>query len=102
MNLNAEPAELKKFADVAHRWWDLDGEFKPLHDINPLRMEWMARHTALRGARILDIGCGGGILSESMAAEGAQVTGIDLADKALKVAGLQALQTGVAVDYRLV
>ena len=102
MNLNAEPAELKKFADVAHRWWDLDGEFKPLHDMNPLRMAWMAHHVPLQGARILDIGCGGGILSESMAAEGAQVTGIDLADKALKVAGLHALQTGVAVDYRLV
>lgn len=100
--MNVEAAELKKFADVAHQWWDLDGAFKPLHEINPLRMQWIAHHVLLRGARVLDIGCGGGILSESMAAEGAEITGIDLADKALKVANLHALQTGVMVDYRLV
>ena len=100
--MNAEASELKKFADAAHRWWDLDGEFKPLHDINPLRLGWIASHVTLRGARVLDIGCGGGILSESMSAEGAEVTGIDLGDKALKVARLHALEAGIKVDYRLV
>ncbi|WP_231480597.1 bifunctional 2-polyprenyl-6-hydroxyphenol methylase/3-demethylubiquinol 3-O-methyltransferase UbiG [Thiomonas sp. FB-Cd] len=93
---------MKKFADAAHRWWDLDGEFKPLHDINPIRLDWIAGHASLRGARVLDIGCGGGILSESMSAQGAEVTGIDLGDKALKVARLHALEAGIKVDYRLV
>lgn len=100
--MNAEASELKKFADAAHRWWDLDGEFKPLHDINPIRLDWIAGHATLRGGRVLDIGCGGGILSESMSAQGAQVTGIDLGDKALKVARLHALEAGIKVDYRLV
>ncbi|MBW4048686.1 MAG: bifunctional 2-polyprenyl-6-hydroxyphenol methylase/3-demethylubiquinol 3-O-methyltransferase UbiG [Proteobacteria bacterium] len=100
--MNAEASELKKFADAAHRWWDLDGEFKPLHDINPLRLGWIAGHATLQGARVLDIGCGGGILSESMSAQGAEVTGIDLGDKALKVARLHALDAGIKVDYRLV
>ncbi len=100
--MNAEASELKKFADAAHRWWDLDGEFKPLHDINPIRLDWIAGHASLRGARVLDIGCGGGILSESMSAQGAEVTGIDLGDKALKVARLHALEAGIKVDYRLV
>jgi 3-demethylubiquinone-9 3-methyltransferase (EC 2.1.1.64) len=100
--MNAEAAELKKFGDAAHRWWDLSGEFKPLHDINPLRLRWIQEHAALKDMRVLDIGCGGGILSESMAAVGAQVMGIDLADKALKVAGLHALESGVLVDYRLI
>ena len=100
--MNAEASELKKFADAAHRWWDLDGEFKPLHDINPIRLDWIAGHASLRGARVLDIGCGGGILSESMSTQGAEVTGIDLGDKALKVARLHALEAGIRVDYRLV
>ncbi len=100
--MNAEASELKKFADAAHRWWDLDGEFKPLHDINPIRLSWIASHATLGGARVLDIGCGGGILSESMSAQGAEVTGIDLGDKALKVARLHALEAGIKVDYRLV
>ncbi|MDE2255182.1 MAG: bifunctional 2-polyprenyl-6-hydroxyphenol methylase/3-demethylubiquinol 3-O-methyltransferase UbiG [Betaproteobacteria bacterium] len=100
--MNAEASELKKFADAAHRWWDLDGEFKPLHDINPIRLDWIAGHATLRGARVLDIGCGGGILSESMSSQGAEVTGIDLGDKALKVARLHALEAGIKVDYRLV
>ncbi len=100
--MNAEASELKKFADAAHRWWDLDGEFKPLHDINPIRLDWIAGHASLRGARVLDIGCGGGILSESMSTQGAEVTGIDLGDKALKVARLHALEAGIKVDYRLV
>ncbi len=100
--MNAEAAELKKFGDAAHRWWDLGGEFKPLHDINPVRLNWIQRHASLAGRRVLDIGCGGGILSESMACAGALVTGIDLAEKALKVAGLHAQQSGLSVDYRLI
>lgn len=101
LSMNAEAAELKKFGDAAHRWWDLGGEFKPLHDINPLRLQWIQGHATLKGRRVLDIGCGGGILSESMAVTGAQVMGIDLADKALKVAGLHALESGLSVEYRL-
>ena len=100
--MNAEAAELKKFGDAAHRWWDSSGEFKPLHDINPVRLAWMRGHASLSGQRVLDIGCGGGILCESMAMAGALVTGIDLAEKALKVAGLHALQSGLSVDYRLI
>ncbi len=100
--MNAEAAELKKFGDAAHRWWDLGGEFKPLHDINPVRLNWIQSHASLAGRRVLDIGCGGGILSESMACAGALVTGIDLAEKALKVAGLHAQQSGLSVDYRLI
>lgn len=100
--MNVEAAELKKFADIAHHWWDMDGAFKPLHEINPLRLRWIAHHASLSAASALDIGCGGGILSESLSAQGAEVTGIDLADKALKVASLHALQSGVKVDYRLI
>jgi 2-polyprenyl-6-hydroxyphenyl methylase/3-demethylubiquinone-9 3-methyltransferase len=98
--LNADPQELAKFSQLAHRWWDPDSEFKPLHEINPLRLEWIDRHCALAGKRVLDVGCGGGILSESMAARGAEVTGIDLADKALKVAQLHLLESGRMVTYR--
>ncbi|CAM3783945.1 bifunctional 2-polyprenyl-6-hydroxyphenol methylase/3-demethylubiquinol 3-O-methyltransferase UbiG [Bordetella sputigena] len=100
---NADQAELDKFSALAARWWDPDSEFKPLHAINPLRLEWI-RQTAgsLAGKRILDVGCGGGILSESMAAEGAEVTGIDLAEKSLKVARLHGLESGVKVEYRAV
>ena len=102
MQTNSDSAELNKFADAAHRWWDLDGEFKPLHDINPLRLQWIASHAALAGRQVLDIGCGGGILSESLAARGAQVTGIDLAERALKVARMHAMEAGLGVNYELI
>jgi 2-polyprenyl-6-hydroxyphenyl methylase/3-demethylubiquinone-9 3-methyltransferase len=98
---NADQAELDKFSQLAHRWWDPNSEFKPLHDINPLRLEWIDRLCGgVSGKRIVDVGCGGGILAESMAARGATVTGIDLSEKALKVARLHQLETGVQVDYR--
>ncbi len=99
---NADQAELDKFSQLAHRWWDPESEFKPLHDINPLRLEWVDRQAGIQGKRVLDIGCGGGILAESMAAAGAQVTGIDLSEKALKVARLHQLESGVQLDYRLI
>jgi len=99
---NADPLELDKFSQLAHRWWDPNSEFKPLHDINPLRLEWIDQLCGgVAGKRIVDVGCGGGILAESMAAKGAQVTGIDLAEKPLKVAKLHQLESGVQVDYRL-
>lgn len=101
-SVNADPAELQKFAALAHRWWDSGSEFKPLHDINPLRLDFIDRNAGLRGKSVLDVGCGGGILAESMAQRGAQVTGIDLGEKALKVAQLHRLESGVDVDYRLV
>ena len=98
---NADPAELAKFSDLAHRWWDLESEFRPLHQINPLRLGWIQSHASLQGKRVLDIGCGGGILADAMARAGAQVLGIDLATKALKVAQLHALEAGTqGVDYR--
>ncbi|MBU1665777.1 MAG: bifunctional 2-polyprenyl-6-hydroxyphenol methylase/3-demethylubiquinol 3-O-methyltransferase UbiG [Gammaproteobacteria bacterium] len=99
---NADQAELDKFSQLAHRWWDTNSEFKPLHDINPLRLEWIDQHSNIQGKRVLDIGCGGGILAESMAAKGALVTGIDLSEKALKVAKLHQLESGVQLDYRLI
>ncbi len=100
---NHDPAELEKFSALAHRWWDPDSEFRPLHQINPLRLNLIDRTVGgLQGKRVVDIGCGGGILAESMAAKGAQVKGIDLADKALKVAKLHALESGVAVDYEAI
>jgi 2-polyprenyl-6-hydroxyphenyl methylase/3-demethylubiquinone-9 3-methyltransferase len=100
--INVDPLELEKFSQLAHRWWDPGAEFKPLHDINPLRLDYIDGLTGLRGKRVLDVGCGGGILAESMAARGASVTGIDLADKPLKVAQLHLLESGLSVDYRLV
>jgi 2-polyprenyl-6-hydroxyphenyl methylase / 3-demethylubiquinone-9 3-methyltransferase len=99
---NVDPAELQKFASLAHRWWDINSEFKPLHEINPLRLNFIDQLVTLSGKRVLDVGCGGGILSESMSKKGAQVLGIDLGEKALKVAQLHALESGVQVDYRLV
>ena len=100
---NVDPAELAKFSALAHRWWDPEGEFRPLHEINPLRLGWIERIVGdLRDQRVIDIGCGGGILSEAMAAKGAHVTGIDLSEKALGVARLHKLESGSAVDYRLV
>lgn len=91
-SLNADAAELQKFSDLAHRWWDSEGEFKPLHQINPLRLGWIQSFTSLSGLQALDVGCGGGILTESMARCGAQALGIDLAGKALRVAQLHALE----------
>ncbi|MDI3511876.1 bifunctional 2-polyprenyl-6-hydroxyphenol methylase/3-demethylubiquinol 3-O-methyltransferase UbiG [Hydrogenophaga sp.] len=100
-NVNADPAELAKFSDLAHRWWDPESEFRPLHQINPLRLAWIDGLAPLAGKRVLDVGCGGGILSDSMARKGAQVTGIDLSVKALRVAQLHALEAGTSgVDYR--
>ena len=92
--INADPAELAKFSDLAHRWWDPDGEFRPLHQINPLRMAWIDGIAGLPGKRVLDVGCGGGVLSDGMARLGADVLGIDLASKALRVAQLHALEVG--------
>lgn len=100
--INADPMELEKFSQLAHRWWDPTSEFKPLHDINPLRLNYINEIAGLAGKTIVDVGCGGGILSESMAAHGAIVTGIDLSDKALKVAKLHLLESGHQVDYRKV
>lgn len=100
--MNVDPLELKKFEDLAHRWWDKNSEFKPLHEINPLRLDHIDRKVGLRGKTVLDVGCGGGILAESMAARGATVTGIDLGDKPLKVAKLHLLESGERVDYRLI
>jgi len=99
--LNADPAELAKFSELAHRWWDLDGEFRPLHQINPMRLDWINRLCPLKGRRVLDVGCGGGILADAMARSGAQVTGIDLAAKALRVAEMHALEAQTAnVQYQ--
>lgn len=99
--VNADPAELAKFSELAHRWWDPDSEFRPLHQINPLRLEWIHGLSALTGKRVVDVGCGGGILADSMARKGADVLGIDLATKALRVAQLHALEAGTQnVQYR--
>ena len=99
---NVDAAELNKFSELAHKWWDKNSEFKPLHEINPLLLNYINDTVSLEGKRVLDVGCGGGIVSESMAEKGAQVTGIDLGEKALKVAQLHSLERGVAVDYRLI
>lgn len=100
-NLNADPAELAKFSDLAHRWWDPESEFRPLHQINPLRLGWIEGIARITGKKVLDIGCGGGILSDAMARKGAKVTGIDLSVKALRVAELHALEAGTPnVEYR--
>ncbi len=97
---NADPVELEKFSLLAHKWWDPNSEFKPLHEINPLRLGYIDRISGLSGKSVLDVGCGGGILAESMAAAGATVTGIDLADKSLQVAKLHLLESGRQVEYR--
>ncbi|GGP24824.1 bifunctional 2-polyprenyl-6-hydroxyphenol methylase/3-demethylubiquinol 3-O-methyltransferase UbiG [Silvimonas amylolytica] len=100
--LNADAAEIAKFSALAHKWWDKTSEFKPLHDINPLRLGFIEENAGLTGKRVLDVGCGGGILAEGMAASGAQVTGIDLADKSLKIAKLHLHESGLSVEYRKV
>jgi 2-polyprenyl-6-hydroxyphenyl methylase/3-demethylubiquinone-9 3-methyltransferase len=99
---NVEAEEIDKFSALAHRWWDEHGEFRPLHLLNPHRLRWIQDHVGLGGKAVVDIGCGGGILSESMAAAGAKVTGIDLADASLQVARLHALDAQFDIDYRLV
>jgi len=100
--MNADPLELQKFSDLAHRWWDPTSEFRPLHEINPLRLEWINALAPLVGKRVLDVGCGGGILTEAIAKKGANVKGIDLSEKALKVAELHSLESEVQVSYELI
>ena len=100
--INVDPLELEKFSQLAHHWWDPTSEFKPLHDINPLRLDYIDRIAGLRGKAVLDVGCGGGILAERMAERGARVTGIDLAEKPLKVAELHLRESGQQVDYRMI
>lgn len=99
--MNADPSELEKFSALAHHWWDPEAEFRPLHQINPLRLNWIAQHTTFANKVAVDVGCGGGILAESMAKEGSTVTGIDLSEKVLKVAQLHSLESGVSVHYEL-
>jgi 2-polyprenyl-6-hydroxyphenyl methylase/3-demethylubiquinone-9 3-methyltransferase len=102
-SVNVDPAEIAKFSALAHRWWDPTSEFRPLHEINPLRLAHIERLVGgIAGKRVADVGCGGGILAEAMAAKGAEVLGIDLADKPLKVAALHKLESGANVEYRLV
>ena len=100
MSQNVDPLEIEKFSALAHHWWDPNSEFKPLHEINPLRLNYIDEIAHIAGKKVLDVGCGGGILSESMAVRGAEVTGIDMAEKSLKVAKLHLLETGNKVDYR--
>ncbi len=99
--MNADPAELQKFSDLAHRWWDPESEFRPLHEINPLRLGWINSIAPLKNKKVIDVGCGGGILSEGMADHGAEVTGIDLSEKSLNVARLHLLESGLSIDYKL-
>ena len=100
--MNADPLELQKFSELAHRWWDPTSEFRPLHEINPLRLEWINALAPLAGKRVVDVGCGGGILAEAIAKKGANVKGIDLSEKALKVAELHSLESEVQVSYELI
>jgi 2-polyprenyl-6-hydroxyphenyl methylase/3-demethylubiquinone-9 3-methyltransferase len=99
---NVDAHELNKFAELAHKWWDKNSEFKPLHEINPLRLAWIDAQVSLKNKRVLDVGCGGGILSEAMCFKGADVTGIDLGEKALGVAKLHQLESGAKVDYQCI
>lgn len=100
--MNADQTEIDKFSSLAHHWWDPTSEFKPLHAINPLRLDWIQKHTEIQGKKVLDVGCGGGILTESLAKIGAHAKGIDLSEKALKVADLHSLETGIAVQYEYI
>jgi len=98
---NVDPSEIEKFSDLAHRWWEPEGEFRPLHDLNPIRLQWIDAQAPIKGKKILDVGCGGGILSDAMARRGAHVLGIDLAEKALQVAQLHALEAQTPqIQYR--
>jgi 2-polyprenyl-6-hydroxyphenyl methylase / 3-demethylubiquinone-9 3-methyltransferase len=99
-DLNHDPSEIAHFEQSAQRWWDKDGEFRPLHEINPTRVEYIAKHAELNGKRVLDIGCGGGLVSEALAQRGAKVSGIDLGSTAIEVATLHSLQSGLNIDYR--
>jgi len=99
---NVDPKELAKFSELAHRWWDPAGEFRPLHEINPLRLAWIDGKARLAGKHVLDVGCGGGVLTEAMTRAGARVTGIDLAEKPLRIAQLHRLESGLAIEYELV
>lgn len=98
---NADPAELARFAAAASRWWDRDGEMRPLHDLNPVRLRYVERTGSLAGLAVLDVGCGGGLLAEAMARQGARVVGLDLASELIEVARLHALEAGVSIDYRV-
>ena len=99
--LNVDPSEIEKFSAVASKWWDMEGEFAPLHKINPLRTQWILDHAnKLEGKKVIDVGCGGGILAESLAKAGANVTGIDLAQKSLTVARLHSLESQLSIDYK--
>ncbi len=100
--MNADQNELDKFSALAHRWWDPTSEFKPLHTINPLRLDWIQKHIPIAGKKVLDVGCGGGILTEAMARAGATAKGVDLSEKALKVADLHGLESGVKVEYEYI
>ncbi len=100
--INVDPVELQKFSELAHRWWDPHSEFKPLHDINPLRLGYIERIAGLQGKLVLDVGCGGGILSEAMSVAGARVTGIDVGDKPLKVARMHLMESRLGVEYRTI
>src|SRR5262245_44328605 len=102
MTVNVDPAEIAKFSELAHRWWDPTSEFRPLHEINPLRLDYIDREARLADKEVLDVGCGGGILAEAMAARGARVTGIDLGERPLKVAQLHLIESRREVDYRLI
>lgn len=102
MTVNVDPAEIAKFSELAHRWWDPTSEFRPLHEINPLRLDYIDRKVRLAGKEVLDVGCGGGILAEAMAERGARVDGIDMSEQALKVAQLHLLESGANVNYRLI
>jgi len=100
-HVNADPAELARFATAASRWWDRDGEMRPLHDLNPVRLRYVERAGSLAGLAVLDVGCGGGLLAEAMARQGARVVGLDLADELVEVARLHALEAGIAIEYRV-
>jgi 2-polyprenyl-6-hydroxyphenyl methylase/3-demethylubiquinone-9 3-methyltransferase len=102
MTVNVDPAEIAKFSELAHRWWDPTSEFRPLHEINPLRLDYIDSHASLAGRDVLDVGCGGGILAEAMAERGAHVTGIDLGERPLKVAQLHLIESRREIDYRLI